>query len=85
MSTTTDDLTNELQHIINQKKRERHYLHYVNRDRPFSRALCGTRAPRRGWWSNKETEAEAAVDSWEICPTCQVKYSALPGGGSGRE
>ena len=86
MSTTqTDDLTAERQHIINEKKRERHYLHYVYKNRPLARALCGEHPPRGGWWADRETEAEAAVDSWEICPACQVKYSALPAGGPGHE
>lgn len=50
------------------------FLHYVNTKRPFLPALCGKEAPKKGWWSDKEAEAEAAVDSWEICPACQVKY-----------
>lgn len=85
MSTTqTDDLTNELQQLTEESRRRR-YLHYVPEYRPLAQAICGKRPPRGGWWSNKETEAKAAVDSWEICPTCQVKYSALPAGGEGRE
>lgn len=62
----------ELTDLLSQKGNK--FLHYVNTKHPFLPALCGKEAPKKGWLKDKMNEAKAAVDSWEICPACQVKY-----------
>lgn len=75
MSAST--IEQELTDLLNQEQKGKKYLHYVKIERPFKPALCGNKPPKGGWWNDQMIEAEAAVDSWEICPACKVKYSAL--------
>ncbi len=76
----TKTLDEELHNLLNNSQGNKQLQHYVTISKPFSPALCGKKAPRGGWWNNPVKEAEATIDSWEVCPACLIRYNHLPTG-----
>lgn len=55
-------------------------LHYYRPSAPFAPALCGESAPAGSWATvpNGDAVTVAGYPLYEVCPACQVRFSALP-------
>lgn len=57
-------------------------LHYYRPKAPFAPALCGESAPADSWATvpNGDAVTVAGYPLYEVCPACQVRFSALTSG-----
>lgn len=55
-------------------------LHYYRISAPSAPALCGESAPAGSWATvpNGDAVTVAGYPLYEVCPACQVRFSALP-------
>ena len=68
--------------LLNEVSAPRRLLHYYSPKAPFAPALCGESAPADSWASvpNGDAVTVAGYPLYEVCPACQVRFSALTSG-----